>query len=93
MKTKAIIVASLLSALTLPVFAQTGAPTAAPGSPAPASAQGTNPAPGPATKAEAATKEKAHQVKKATKKTAKKAKAKIDNATDANKPAADSAKK
>ncbi|MBP0596791.1 hypothetical protein J8I26_01635 [Herbaspirillum sp. LeCh32-8] len=93
MKTKAIIVASLLSALTLPVFAQTGAPTAAPGSPAPASAQGTNPGPGPATKAETATKAEAHKVKKATKKTAKKAKAKIDHATGADKPAADSTTK
>ncbi len=77
MKTKTIIVASLLSALTLPVFAQTGAAAAATPAAAPAKAE--------AAKTEAAPKAKHHvKHKKAEKK---------DAAGSEAKPATDAAKK
>ncbi|BEV14947.1 hypothetical protein HBDW_17350 [Herbaspirillum sp. DW155] len=87
MKTKTIIVASLLSALTLPVFAQTGAAatTAAP------AATTAAPAKADAAKTETAPKaKKAHHAKH--KKSEKKAEKKEAAGTDA-KPAAEGAAK
>jgi hypothetical protein len=80
MKTKSIIVASLLTALALPVFAQTGtaaAPAATPAAPA-------------AAKTDAAPKAKTTHAKH--KKAAKKSEKKEAAGTEA-KPAADGAKK